>query len=369
LLSFSEVVRRVCFAVALVVGGLLPACVHQGALTGKKSLRHVSAKARLEAIRRAQVWAATDVPSMDLRTGPKGPGNFAPSESVTCRYKERVLTGKSPKFNCVIPPDDEVKVKYGVENGEVYGEVAATRLLWALGFPADRMYPVKVTCEGCPPALQGKRGGPEGPVLFDAASIERKLKGKPIETEPDSGWAWSELDLVDESAGGAPRAHRDALKLMAVFLQHSDNKPAQQRLLCEGEETDGHEEVCTKPVLMINDLGLTFGRSNLFNRNNVGSVNLHEWSSVPVWLDPDRCVGSLAPSQSGSLDNPRISEGGRKFLADLLVQLSDAQLHDLFDVARFSERKEGTMRPASIDDWVAAFKKKRSDIVNRTCPS
>jgi hypothetical protein len=357
-------------AFAIAIGCVLTASAHQGGQSVKKAdFAHVSAKVRLAAIRRAQVWAPTDVPSMNLKAGPKDPGAFAPNETVTCQFHDKPVTGNSPKFTCVIPPDDELKVKFGAENGEVYGEVAATRLLWALGFPADRMYPVRVICDRCPANPMGRKEKAVGPVVFDPTAVERKFKGKAIETEPDSGWAWSELDLVDESAGGAPRAQRDALKLMAVLMQHTDNKPAQQRLVCLSEEKEGHDEVCTETVMMINDLGLTFGSANLFNRNMVGSVNLEEWSHVPVWLDPERCVGSLAPSQSGSLDNPRISEAGRKFLADLLIQLSDAQLRDLFDVARFSQRKVGTKPPGTIDAWVDAFKKKRSEIVNRSCPA
>ena len=45
-----------------------------------------------------------------------------------------------------------VKIKYGRSNPEVYTEVAATRLLAALGFPADRMFVInRVRCFGCPP--------------------------------------------------------------------------------------------------------------------------------------------------------------------------------------------------------------------------
>ena len=41
---------------------------------------------------------------------------------------------------------------------------------------------------------------------------------------------------MQEAAGGAPRAHRDALKLLAVFIQHTDNKAAQQRLVCVSDD-------------------------------------------------------------------------------------------------------------------------------------
>jgi hypothetical protein len=352
-----------------VAAVLLTACASLGSLSAKKHVDHVSAAARSDAIRRAQLWEATDIPSMDLRTGPKGHGGFAPGETVNCRFMDKAMTGKSPKFTCVIPPDDEVKVKFGRENGEVYAEVAATRLFWALGFPVDRMYPVHVRCTGCPAGHETTRDGASDAVVFDPASIERKLKGWTIETSPDEGWAWPELDKVDEAAGGASRAQRDALKLLAVFVQHTDNKPAQQRLLCVDEKRDEDHGRCIHPVMMVNDLGQTFGRSNLFNRDHVGSVNLEKWAGSHVWSDARLCIGDLQPSQTGSLDNPQISEAGRRFLSDLLMQLSDAQLRDLFDVARFAERKEGDRRSPTVDEWVDAFKKKRGEIASRTCPS
>ena len=139
---------RASSVAGVVAAGLLTACASRGGLSAKKPEFHFSEAARLEAIHRAQVWEATDVASMDMRTGPKGHGSFAPDETVRCTHRDKLMSGNSPKFTCVIPPDDEVKVKFGRENGEVYAEVAATRLFWALGFPVDRMYPVRVLCEG-----------------------------------------------------------------------------------------------------------------------------------------------------------------------------------------------------------------------------
>ena len=64
-----------------------------------------------------------------------------------------------------------------------------------------------------------------------------------------------------------------------------------------------------------------------------------------------------------------ISEAGRAFLSGLLAQLSDAQLRDLFDVSRFAERAGGAAHPATVDEWLDVFKKKRGEIASRTCPS
>ena len=67
---------------------------------------------------------------------------------------------------------------------------------------------------------------------FEWVAVEQKFAARPIETEKEKGWAFFELDAVDPSKGGAPRAHVDALRLLAVFLAHWDNKPENQRLVC-----------------------------------------------------------------------------------------------------------------------------------------
>src|SRR5205085_9732127 len=107
-----------------------------------------------------------------------------------------------------------------------------TRLLWALGFGADRMYSVRVVCHDCPTRFNGMTT-PAGDQIFDPAAIEHKMNG--AEFRPDDGWTWDELELVSEEADGATRAQVDALKLLAVFMQHTDSKREQQRLMCREE--------------------------------------------------------------------------------------------------------------------------------------
>jgi hypothetical protein len=315
---------------------------------------------RLDAIHRAKVWTATDVRSKDLKDGPQGALAFKPEETVTCDFVAKPHgSGSTLKFTCALPSGRELKVRYGNGNGEVYAQVLATRLMWALGFPANRMYPVKVICRGCPadPFKDKKPADSSKPVVFDPATIDEKADGKTIETKPDEGWSWKELDLVDETAGGAPRAQRDALKLLAALMQHSSNKSINQRIVCLDTPACSHTE------MMIADVGKTFGRANALNHDATAAVNFKEWSRMTVWKGSSGCVGNLPGSWSGTLHNPEIGEPGRKFLADLLTQLSDAQLHDLFDVARVTRRDP----TATIADWVTAFKAKRAEIVNRHC--
>ena len=349
--------RRTLITAGVFVAGLIYSqhLIAQDRTTPNQPVR-LDDSARASLIRAAQIWSPTDIPSLDLRVGPGGRGAFQPHEIVTCDYVEGRLHGSNRKFACAVGPDDVAKVRYGSHNREVRGSVIATRLLWALGFGADRVYPVQVRCRGCSSDPWNHPDRDNGERLFAPAVIERRPDGQEIADDSGkTGWSWRELDLVDERFGGATVAQRDALKLLAAFMQHTDSKREQQRLLClPGGLRDGQ---CERPFLMLHDVGLTFGRANKFNSADIASVNLEKWATTPVWKEGEACVARLSKSATGTLENPRISEAGRRFLADLLVQLSDRQLQDVFEVA-------GVDRPAQ---WVDAFKRKRDEIALAHC--
>jgi hypothetical protein len=366
------------FVLVMLLTSVACGAVSSSAQWALPKTKGADAPSRLQAIARAQVWSTVNVRSMDIRTGPQGKGAFPFQGTVTCDYVPKQLAGGSPKFACMAG-SDELKVKYsspatgfiaGQSNAEVFGEVAATRLLWALGFGADRMYPVRVICRKCPSTLGGvARENDER--LFDPATIERKMTGK--EFEPDSSWSWTELDAVDQQHGGAPLAHRDALKLLAVFLQHTDTKPQQQRLMCLDERVpaEGPTALCERPFMMVSDLGLTFGRANLTNANGQG-MNYVAWAATPVWKEGSAgCVGDLSKSFTGTLKDPVISEAGRAFLAGLLMQLSDDQIRALFEVSRVTLRLRDPAKAksgfATVEEWTDVFKRKRAEIVERRC--
>jgi hypothetical protein len=321
---------------------------------------------RAALIRRAQLWLPTNAAAADMLNGPPD-APYASGETITCDYVDARYGGHSPKFGCTLDGHRVLKVRYGRDNGEVYAGVAATRLLWALGFGADSLYPVHVLCRHCPRELAAEGIRINDAITFDVAAVEHKFPGADVEARGSVlGWAWPELATVDVAAGGAPLAQRDALRLLAVFIQHSDNKAEQQRLICRDSGRSIREiTACAEPFLAIHDLGQTFGRANRLNRSSVSSVNLALWSNTPIWKDRARCVGNLAASTTGTLAEPVISEAGRRFLADLLAGLTDQQLHDLFSAARFADKPHGG---GPIDAWVAAFKHKRDEITSASCP-
>jgi len=334
--------------------------------------RYRTAELRNEAFSRARVWQPPPLPvgEVDFRSNPPGEDSFPPDAELVCKFLLKPSSGQTPKFHCVLPGGEVIKVKYGRRNPEAFAEVAATRLLSALGFGADRMYKVaRVRCFECPPYPQARYSwldaffSREGHYVDIApASIERSFPGKRIASPGADGWAWYELDKIDPARGGATRAEKDALRLMAVFLADWDNKASNQRLVClpGGEDPAGG---CRQPFALMQDVGATFGP---------WAVNLEAWRKVPVWADPATCRVSMKslPYHGATFVDAEISEGGRQLLASELRPLRDEQVRDLFDAAGFAQYSRGPAVNRNLEAWVAAFKAKVAEIDDRPpCPT
>ncbi len=346
---------------ALVAQGRKPA--DQPPATVKKATRNVSSEERLDALARAQVWRAPKVAigKAVLAATPSQP------ESISCRFQITDLSGTAQKFDCTLESGEQIRVKYG-RSPEIPSEVATSRLLHALGFAADDVMMVKqVRCYGCPAepfvtmravdltdtdALYKKFVNYDDYKDFEWVAVERKHKGRAIGTDQVKGWAFFELEAVDASKGGAPRAHVDALRLLSVFLAHWDNKSENQRLVCLSEQDWPEGGTCRAPLAMLQDVGAAFGPKK---------VDLEGWTKAPIWADRAQCETSMAtlPYEGATFKAVKITEAGRRHLAGLLGQLSDPQIHDLFAGARFDHAGGFLKTGASaVPDWVAAFRNK-----------
>lgn len=328
------------------------------------------------ALRQAKVWTPKDISSVDLAANPPDATGLLSQPIVRCRYLDGPTNGTTAKFDCVLPDGDVVKVKYG-NTGEIQAEIAASRLLAALGFGADQMYIVpRVRCYGCvrTPYYTMKvldyvharerlvRSVPEDSYTdFEWVGVERRLDGAEIEAGDQDGWAWYELDPVDPSRG-ANRAERDALRLFAVVLAHWDNKAPNQRLMCLSPSAPDAGP-CARPFAYIHDLGATFGPNK---------VELDHWSKAPIWSDRGRCTVSMRqfPYSGGTFPDTQISEAGRHLLARQLAGLTERQLAALFTAARFSEFHGGRGAAADPKRWAAVFLDKVRQIADAgPCPS
>ena len=371
-------------------------------------------EARLNHLRHSGVWTEIDASTLDLKDGPQGPGSFTFNQEVTCKYHTpgRVMGGASPKFLCEVN-GEIIKVKYLPDrsdpssNREIYAEIAATRLFWALGFAADRSYPVLLKCEGCPaspmdgPSPEEQKNGRYKHAItsLGIALIERRVDGKTIETKPDQGWKWKELDkyvgtyMPNETRSNSRdselasiRMQVEALKLLQIFVQHGDCKPKQQRLVClpkgvaseqsearMGTTDDPDWRSCTQSYVIADDVGSTFGGAGNLTKSSA-KMSLKHWAKKDV-IDlahykqtHGQCKGVLNTSMScsGGVENPIITESGRKFLLSRLQLLSDHQIRDLFIAAQVNTLDEDE-EEGGVEAWVAVFKNKVRQIATHPC--
>ncbi|MGZ3425452.1 MAG: hypothetical protein ACXVCV_02330, partial [Polyangia bacterium] len=304
---------------------------HALAEAAQKRLAPLDADGRRRALASARIFEPVDVAARDLYAGPHDPYAARFGETVSCAFIEpradRVpLGGTTPKFFCElrhVRSHVDVKIKYGRSNREIYGELLGSRLFWALGVAVDRDYPVRVRCHGCPPEpwrayrdFPARDPSPRQTRLVDDAVLQRLYPAAVLETHADEGWTFAELDTVDAAAGGAPRVEVDALRLLAAFVAHGDDKPENQRLVCPFDAIDAAGR-CTRPRLLVADLGSTFGRGaspmlRLIDKDSRPSFAA--WSSLPLWEDRRACRAHLETRTAPP--HPIVSEAGRRFLAE-----------------------------------------------------
>jgi hypothetical protein len=355
-------------------------------------------RVRDDTIARTRVWRRPAPLTEPVLARDRGTPPFPPEGgAVVCKFRPKPASGRTPKFECVLRGGEVVKVKYGGDP-EISTEVAASRILAGLGFGSDHMYPVRVVrCFGCPEdpfpifeclaspfdavrescqEVYGTRR-PDGAfemtidyaryVDFEDVAVERRLEGREIVTGEREGWSFAELDRVDPRRAGSGRAERDALKLAAVLLNHWDNKEDNQRLICPpgAESSNGG---CRRPFAYLHDVGGTFGGLETKAQRK---LDLVAWRATRVWKDHDACRVDIAspPFHGATFEETRVSEAGRRFLADRLRRLSRRQLREVFRAARFdAPRPERTVY--TLEAWVAAFEEKVRQIADRKpCPA
>ena len=366
-----------------------------------------SAKDRLAAMHAAALYEPKAVADVNILEGPK-----QRKKQFQLHYGDKVICdfatpgtqmgGKTPKFGCKITrvesangemqtltddmDEEPVKVKFGADDNEVYAEIVSTRLLWALGYYADAWFSVRVECHNCP-ENPASGSGSAATRTYDPATIVRKFKGHKMTEAGNSeqGWSWKELD----TANGRPTYERDGLKLLAAFIKHSDNKPPQQRLTCDkvhvDQTTQPFTATCEDPVMLVQDVGATFGGGGWFTGNSSAKMNLEVWSGKKLWGKagtdnaPVQCQATLTKSLSAKdgLSDPIISEEGRRFDAGLMCQLSDQQIEDLFKASHVAEMpkyhnsdgsfKAGFDEASILKQWVTAFKEKREELAKARC--
>jgi len=373
-----------------------------------------TSRSRANYLAHATLWKDPGNLSADeIMAGPSGVFPFSAEEAragVGCTFATpgKDLGGKSAKFMCRTNDGRMLRLKYWdpereTGNAEVFATVAATRLMWALGFDVLHALPINVRCSGCPrDPMTGE--GATGAREYMAEISVYPPNGPTIisHNDRDQGWSWRELSEAINALPAGPertrqRRHFDALTLLGVFLQHGDRKAEQQALYCDApvDMAAGTREpakapamailrerpdrsACPQAAAVIVDVGATFGGAGRTSSNQTAKMDLDAWRSKPVFRQDGggacraRLTVSLAAGRDGESD-PEISEDGRRFLLEQLSRLTPAHVRAIFTAARVDQlhrRRAATSNGpvlTATDEWVAAFEDKVRQIETRQC--
>jgi hypothetical protein len=407
-------VRLTARTLVAVGAGIFTAGASWTAATGPTpSAIRTSAQSRVAYLAHALIWRDPGALSpTDLLEGPAGafPYTFeraTADEGIACTFAQagKNLGGHTRKFLCRTAEGQNLRLKYWdpesrTGNREVFAIVAASRLMWALGFQAVPALPLNARCDRCPEDPMSGLGSPGTRRYFAMWQAPWPTPVIISHENIDEGWSWLDLDSAIRSLPAGPerarqRAYFDALALFGVFIQHGDRKSEQQRLYCavpadttpDTLEPDNAPKplifferagaaACLTSAVTIVDLGATFGGAGRESNDTTAKMNLEAWQRKPVFKDAARneCRGELTISLRAhdGEGNPIISEEGRLFLLEQLHRLTPDHVRAIFTAARVDQLNPRSGHKSAggagvIDEWVAAFQDKVRQIEVRRC--
>jgi hypothetical protein len=283
---------------------------------------------------------------------------------------EREIKADRFKIKYLKPPYPDHDPRFN----EVFTSVAATRIMWVLGFPADHTYPAgSASCIGCTDDPFGKKltdnkaSVKDVPVVFKVVNAERELPWDEIDPENDSTWSWTDAAKFysDGEWTHRQRVEYDAYRLALGLIHYHNPLPQQNRLDCPEWEQGGtnHSKVCRKPVFYVHDLGSTFGKKrsglDLFGTNPRGSFSA--WEPQTVFLKPRNCE-----LRATLLGDKQILKEAQDLMIQRLAHLDRETVKSIFRVARFNMMDQEQVRrlravgsqnvdEAALDEWTNVF--------------
>jgi hypothetical protein len=235
----------------------------------------------------------------NLRWGP-GSAQDAPSTRVEYTVRARDRSGYSDGYDVVDPDEREWDIKIGKE---AQSEVAASRILWALGYHQPATYYVTDW------KLDGQWPDEGAPARFRLQS----------DHENEGEWDWADNPFADS---------RPLHGLIAInlLLTNWDLKGSNNRIY---RTSAGRRYV-------VQDLGASFGKSRAFpfaigTRNEIadfeGTALIKRAKGSKVSFDYDGLYTDVLEP---------IVVGDVVWACELMNRLSDAQIDDAFEAAGYS---------------------------------
>ncbi len=250
------------------------------------------------------LWQPVAIAERDLFNGPGGTAMRPDTRRVSFIKEES--GGNNLKFRVKDASGREWVAKIADES---QSEVAANRLLWAIGYKTEIDYLV-----------------PKLTIPTKKTYKNVRLEARPANVQRGDRWEWKSNPFV-----GTPEFN--GLRLMMALINNWDLKDDNTAILVEGGQRQ----------FIVSDLGSSFGRTAATSLpiltkigRSVSNPEHYAKSSFVVGISPD---GTLDLAYDGKQDHlvKDITATDALWLAGLLKQLSNNQISDAFRAANYSQ--------------------------------
>lgn len=263
-----------------------------------------------------------------------GPGGEKRQPSPPFQFVEEDMHGSNPKFDVTDSDGKKWRLKMGPE---AQPEVAATRLLWAVGYTANENYFLKQAhVDKLPDHLTRGQNYVEENGNISNVRLQRRPKGE----KKKGDWDWRHNPFVDTR-------ELNGLRVMMALIRNWDLNDDNNAIL---EDESGQQ------IYEVTDVGTAFGTSGrrYSNKGSKGNLDAFEKGKLIAKVTGDYVdlnFPNLPPPIFAF--NPRfytvqvharwvgkhIPRADAKWIGSLLAQLSSDQIRDAFRAAGYSSDK------------------------------
>jgi hypothetical protein len=250
----------------------------------------------------AVLWKPVDIRRQDLFLGPGGREMQPDLSRITLIREEK--GGYSKKFRI---EDGSGKVWVAKAGKEAQSETSAVRLLSGIGYLTEINYLVPTL------TIPGKG-------TFNNV----RLEARPSDVKRGKNWSWNKTPFEHTP-------QMQGLKLMMAFINNWDTKTANNVILKDGNQQK----------YVISDLGVSFGKTGsnglpLFWRigRSRNDPKGYAKSKFVTGVRRNRVKVHFNGKNGGMMKH--FTTADARWLANLLTQLSDKQIRDMFLAANYS---------------------------------
>lgn len=268
------------------------------------------------------LWEKVVIQNRDLFGGPGGTAMKPDLRRI--KFLEDEKGGNNLKYRI---EDASGRVWVAKIADESQAEVAATRLLYGIGFKTEIDYLV-----------------PELTIPGKKKYKNVRLEARPANVTRDGRWSWKENSFAD-------KPEFRGLKLMMALINNWDLKDENTAILASGGQRH----------FVVSDLGSSFGKLsptsapilNRFGRSVNNPAHYSKSNFVKGVNEQGELELAYRGKQAGLMDGLKVSDA--KWLVNLLGQLSDKQISDAFRAANYNSGQVRAMT-AEVKQRIAELK-------------